>query len=135
MATSSAPLRIGGNAVWSEWFTGQIDDVRVYNRALTVAEVQTDMNTPVRRHAAPAACPPPPAAAGRHRGTDVAGSLAASGAQNQITLSWTASTDNVGVTGYSRYQNGVLGSSAAGTSYTFTGLACATDLHTRCRLL
>ena len=28
-------------------FAGKIDDVRIYNRALTQAEIQTDMNTPV----------------------------------------------------------------------------------------
>ena len=27
-----APLRIGGNAIWGEWFNGLIDEVRVYNR-------------------------------------------------------------------------------------------------------
>jgi hypothetical protein len=48
MATSSAPLRIGGNAVWGEYFSGLVDDVRVYSRALTVTEIQTDMNTGVR---------------------------------------------------------------------------------------
>jgi glucose/arabinose dehydrogenase len=47
MATSSSPLRIGGNAVWPEWFAGLIDEVRVYNRALSATEIQTDMNTPV----------------------------------------------------------------------------------------
>jgi hypothetical protein len=47
IATSTNPLRIGGNAPWGEYFAGQIDDVRVYNRALTLAEIQTDMNTPV----------------------------------------------------------------------------------------
>jgi hypothetical protein len=41
------PLRIGGNAAWGEYFAGQIDEVRIYNRALTQAEIQTDMNTPV----------------------------------------------------------------------------------------
>jgi len=40
-------LRIGGNAVWGEYFAGLIDDVRVYSRALTAAEITTDMNTPV----------------------------------------------------------------------------------------
>ncbi len=44
---SAEPLRIGGNASWGEYFTGLIDDVRIYNRALTQAEVQGDMNTPV----------------------------------------------------------------------------------------
>jgi hypothetical protein len=40
-------LRLGGNSVWSEWFAGVIDEVRVYSRALTQAQVQTDMNTPI----------------------------------------------------------------------------------------
>jgi hypothetical protein len=29
------------------YFNGVIDDLRIYNRALTQAEVQADMNTPV----------------------------------------------------------------------------------------
>ena len=44
---STAPLRIGGNSIWGEYFSGLIDEVRVYNRALTAAEVQADMTTPV----------------------------------------------------------------------------------------
>jgi hypothetical protein len=47
LETSASPLRIGGNAVWTEFFGGLIDDVRVYNRALSATEVQTDMATPV----------------------------------------------------------------------------------------
>lgn len=47
ISTSNNPLRIGGNAVWGEYFGGLIDEVRVYNRALTPAEIQTDMNTPI----------------------------------------------------------------------------------------
>ncbi len=41
--TSTSPLRIGGNGIWSEWFNGLIDEVRVYNRALSAAEIQGDM--------------------------------------------------------------------------------------------
>jgi hydrogenase maturation factor HypE len=44
---TSGALRIGGNAVWGEYFKGTIDEVRIYNRALTATEIQTDMNTPV----------------------------------------------------------------------------------------
>jgi hypothetical protein len=44
---STGLLRLGGNAVWGEWFAGRIDDVRIYNRPLTGAEIQTDMATPV----------------------------------------------------------------------------------------
>jgi hypothetical protein len=47
-AVSASPLRIGGNAVWGEWFSGVIDEVRIYNRALSQGEIQTDMNTPIR---------------------------------------------------------------------------------------
>jgi lysophospholipase L1-like esterase len=44
--TSSNPLQIGGNNLGS-YFTGYLDDVRIYNQALTAAAIQTDMNTPV----------------------------------------------------------------------------------------
>ena len=38
-------LRIGANTIWpEEAFQGLIDEVRVYNRALTAAEVTDDMN-------------------------------------------------------------------------------------------
>jgi hypothetical protein len=47
IVTSSQPLRIGGNAIWGEYFAGRIDEVRVYNRALTTAEIATDMSTAV----------------------------------------------------------------------------------------
>jgi hypothetical protein len=45
---STGNLRIGGNSVWGEFFSGLIDDVRIYNRALTATEIQTDMNTGVQ---------------------------------------------------------------------------------------
>lgn len=43
ITTSDRPLKIGGNAVWGEWFKGRIDNVRVYNRALTAAALKTAM--------------------------------------------------------------------------------------------
>jgi hypothetical protein len=47
ITASSGPLRIGGNAIWGEYYAGRIDDVRIYNRALTAAEIVVDRNTPV----------------------------------------------------------------------------------------
>jgi hypothetical protein len=44
MAASTGALRIGGNSIWGEYFAGLIDEAHVYNRALTAAEVATDMN-------------------------------------------------------------------------------------------
>jgi hypothetical protein len=47
MAVSTGPLKLGGNALWNEWFAGTMDDVRIYNRALTSAQIQADMAAPV----------------------------------------------------------------------------------------
>jgi hypothetical protein len=44
---STGRLRIGGHAVWGEWFAGRIDEVRIYNRALSPAEIQANMAAPV----------------------------------------------------------------------------------------
>ena len=42
--TSGGVLRIGGNSIWDEYFSGLIDEVRVYNRPLSAAEIQADMS-------------------------------------------------------------------------------------------
>jgi hypothetical protein len=46
ITTSDEPAHIGGN-FYGEWFPGRIDEVRIYNRALTEEEIQTDMATPL----------------------------------------------------------------------------------------
>src|SRR5207249_3393284 len=43
-----------------------------------------------------------------------------------LTLSWSAATDNVGVTGYRVYRNGTLVASPTGTSVSITGLSAGT---------
>ncbi|WP_199731753.1 DUF4832 domain-containing protein [Cohnella endophytica] len=45
---------------------------------------------------------------------------------SSISLSWTASTDNVGVTGYDIYRGGSYVGTATTTTYTDTGLAAST---------
>jgi hypothetical protein len=46
--TSNRPLHIGAsNAQDPEFFNGMIDEVRIYNRALSAAEIGADMTTPV----------------------------------------------------------------------------------------
>src|SRR5215208_3923064 len=47
LTISSGALRIGGNAIWGEYFSGLIDEVRIYNRALTAGELQSDMNAAI----------------------------------------------------------------------------------------
>ena len=47
LLTSSQPLCIGGDTVFGQYFKGQIDEVRIYNRALSQTEIQTDMQIPI----------------------------------------------------------------------------------------
>jgi len=56
-----------------------------------------------------------------------AGLTATATSSSQINLSWTASTDNVGVTGYKVYRNGTQVASSATTSYSDTGLSSSTS--------
>ncbi len=60
LVNSAGALRFGGNAVWSEWFAGRLDEIRVYDRTLTQAELQADMSTPVTCSGSPPPPPPPP---------------------------------------------------------------------------
>ena len=43
-----------------------------------------------------------------------------------VSLAWTASTDNVGVSGYDVFRNGTLATTVAGTSATVAGLTAST---------
>jgi hypothetical protein len=42
---SNGVLRIGGSSIWGEHFPGYIDEVRIYDRALTGDEIRGDMST------------------------------------------------------------------------------------------
>jgi outer membrane protein assembly factor BamB len=88
IATSTNALQIGGDTIYSQYFAGLIDEVRVYNVALTAAQIQSDMTTPV---GSSSDTTPP-----TQPGTLSANAVSAS----EVDLSWGASTDNVGVTGY-----------------------------------
>jgi chitodextrinase len=123
IATSTNPLQIGGDSLYGQFFQGTIDEVRVYNAALTPAQIQADMNTPL------AGAPTAPG--------DLTVTRASS---NQISLSWTASSDSVGVTAYLVEQcrgEGCGGfaqvGTSTGTSYTDSGLAANTTYNYRVR--
>ena len=47
IATSTNPLQIGGDSIYGQYWSGRIDEVRIYNRALNQTEIQTDMNSPL----------------------------------------------------------------------------------------
>ncbi len=52
VAVSANQLSIGGNTVWGEYFAGRLDEIRIYNRALTQTEIEIDMDAGghARRH-------------------------------------------------------------------------------------
>jgi glucose/arabinose dehydrogenase len=112
MPNTANPLRIGGNAVWGEYFSGLIDEVRVYNRALTEAELKADMAAAVGSESP-----------GDTEAPSAPGNLKATGAIGKVNLSWDASIDNVGVSGYEVYRSTVSGftPSAANRIATPTG--------------
>ena len=47
IGTSTGVLRIGGNSMWGEFFQGRLDELRIYSRALSAAEIQADMTTSI----------------------------------------------------------------------------------------
>src|SRR5262249_56682519 len=47
IATSTNPLQIGGDSIYGQNFAGLIDNVRIYNVALTAAQIQADQATAV----------------------------------------------------------------------------------------
>ena len=47
IATSGGPLTIGGDPIYPQYFSGRIDEVRIYNRARTATEIQADMLLPI----------------------------------------------------------------------------------------
>ena len=89
--TSTGALRIGGNLIWGEYTDGRIDEVRIYNRALSAGEITSDMTKPVV-----GGSPPPPDATP----PSVAVSAPAPGANVSGTIPVSANaSDDVGVVG------------------------------------
>ena len=47
LVTSTGVLTIGGESIWGKNFRGILDEVRIYNHALSAAQIQADMITPL----------------------------------------------------------------------------------------
>jgi hypothetical protein len=127
--TSTIPLQIGGDSYFGQSFAGTIDEVRVYNRALTLSEIQSDMNTPVAAAVVDGFAPSKPE-----------GLTATAFTGTQVNLSWTASTDDVGVTEYrvercrgAGCASFALIGAAPGAQHNDTGLALNTGYTYRVR--
>ncbi|MFI9560810.1 LamG-like jellyroll fold domain-containing protein [Nonomuraea endophytica] len=117
-------LHIGGNGIYGEYFQGLIDEVRVYNRAQSATEINTDMNTSI-------GTPGPPDTQAPSAPT----SVVATGGRGSAQVTWAAATDNVGVTGYTVHRSTSPGftpsaanqvASVPGTAFTDARLAAGT---------
>src|SRR5579864_726869 len=112
------------------YFNGTIDEVRVYSRALSQADIQTDMNTPV----AATTQPNPPS------GPATLTATVGNGAQ--ADLSWSAATDTSGIASYSIERCSGVGcivfaqvATTTGTTFNDVCLALNTSYSYRVRAL
>ena len=116
LGNSTKPLGIGYDPIDSSgFFNGSLDDVQIYNVALTDAEVAAlyaaqniaPANTDTQAPSAPL-------------------SLSAVVSFTTVTLSWLPSTDNVGVVAYNVFRNNVLILTTTNTSTPIAGLTATT---------
>ena len=130
---STLNVNIGRRAGASGYaFNGLLDEVRIYNRALSPAEIQLDMQLAVTGGAPAPSDASAPSAPGTLSAT-------ASGSA-QVNLAWGAASDNVGVTGYRLERCAGSGCTSfaqiatpAGTSFSDTGLSANTSYSYRVR--
>jgi hypothetical protein len=124
IVTSASALQIGGDSTFVQYFLGTIDEVRVYNLALSAAQIQADMNLPVGNT---------PTAPSNLAATTVSSS--------QINLSWTPATAVLGIGAYLVERQGIndlnfvqIGWST-GTNYVDTSLPIGTNFSYRVRVI
>ena len=123
ITSSTNALTLGSDPFYGQYFNGLIDEVRIYNKALTAAQIQSDMNTAV------GVVPSTP--------TNLTATAVST---TQVNLTWSASTDSTGVTGYrvERCQsagctNFTQIAAPTGTAYSDTGLTPGTTYVYRVR--
>ena len=121
ITSSTNPLTIGSDPIWGQYFNGLIDDVRIYNTALSASQIQTDMATPV---APPGPDTTPPSVPGTLTATAIS--------SGRVDLSWGAASDNVAVAGYHIERCQAAGctsfaeiATAAGSATTFSDTSTA----------
>ncbi len=106
------PLGIGYNPIdGGNWFDGDLDEVQIYNVALNATQIgalytaqsQAPISSDTEAPNAPL-------------------NLSATVTFNNVLLEWLPATDNVGVTAYNVWQDGVLVATTTGTSLYFPAL-------------
>ncbi len=121
MAVSPAPLRIGGNTIWGEWFAGA-DRRRAHLQPRLVRQPRSSPIATPRSRATRSRPPRPPGSPRR-------------AVRAPRSLAWTAATDNVGVASYDVHRATSSGftpttvnrvATVTGTSHVDSGLAPGT---------
>src|SRR5256884_375260 len=108
LVATTGTLQIGADRYAGENFAGRIDEVRIYNRALSAAEIQADMNTPVGGTPPTDATPPTVAVTAPAAGSTVF---------SLVRVAATAS-DDIGVAGVQlRLDGAPLGAEAISPPY------------------
>lgn len=117
LSQTGHPFGIGYDPIdKTNFFDGSLDEVQVYNRALTAQEVldlYNEQSTAPLDGDTESPCAPL--------------NLSAEVAFTNVTLSWDFAEDNVGVIGYNVYQDGALIGTVEELTATITDLASLTD--------
>ena len=100
---------IGNNPTADRPFNGLIDELKIYNKSLTQEEIATFYHDDINNSPEPSDDTEAPSVP-----LNVSGDVRSS---SQIDLSWDASTDNVGVVGYTIYRNGEFLDIVISTTY------------------
>jgi glucose/arabinose dehydrogenase len=96
VAPRDTPLRLGADAQPAQFLDGSLDDVRLYGRTLTQAEVQDDMNMPL----------PSPPGNGSPPSVSIVSPTSNAQVSNIVTITADASDDG-GIAGVQFYADGV----------------------------
>ena len=130
ISTSTNPLQIGGDSLYGQFFAGLIDNVRVYNVALSAAQIQTDRRPrsprartrPLRRSRG--RCPRLPCRAARS---------ISPGARRPTTSASRATTSSAARARAARNFAQIATTTGTGTSYKDTSVSASTSYSYRVR--
>ena|SRR5579884_3335702 len=95
-----------------------------YSFAVDAYDAAGDRSDAATISAPTAPCPAPPPARDTTPPTTPTGLAVGAIAQTSLTLSWHASTDAVGVAGYTIFEDGASQGTTTGLTHTFEGLGC-----------
>jgi len=114
--------RVGSTAVTSYLYTG-LHCGKHYKLAVAAYDTTGNRSPKVSLTASTTSCK-----ASDTQAPSVPAGLKATGTtETSVSLAWTGSTDDVGVTGYSVYKDGARVGSTSATIYTLSGLSCGTS--------